>query len=138
MFFNFKSEFSHRLTIILDKDCYDTRVNRQKCRETVSDTLMKRLGKLSPNLDRALPALLIVLQKYGFTCIYDEVRHFKHSAAKAITMEPSLPGLSTSSSRLIQVIVDNFDTDISSPRKSSTHSFAMLLTQPNSNSSEAV
>ena len=59
MFFNFKSEFSHRQTITLDKDCYDTRVNRLKCRETVSDTLMKRLGKLSPNLDRALPALLI-------------------------------------------------------------------------------
>ena len=59
MFFNLKSEFSHRLTITLDKDCYDTRVNREKCRETVNDTLMKRLGKLSPNLDRALSALLI-------------------------------------------------------------------------------
>lgn len=45
--------------ITLDKDCYDTTVNRQKCRETVSDTLMKLLGKLSPNLDGALPALLI-------------------------------------------------------------------------------
>jgi len=35
--------------ITLDKDCYDTRVNRQECRETVSDTLMKLLGKLSPS-----------------------------------------------------------------------------------------
>ena len=68
-----------------------------------------------------------------------EVRRFKHSAAKATTMERSLPGLSTSSSSLVQVIVDNFDTDISSPNgKSSTHSLAMLLTQPDSNSSETV
>jgi len=45
--------------ITLDKDCCDTRVNRQECRETVRDTLMTLLGKLSPNPDRALPALLI-------------------------------------------------------------------------------
>ena len=54
-------------------------------------------------------------------------------------MGPSLPGLSTSSSSLVQDIVDNFDTDISSPNgKSSTHSLVMLLTQPDSNSSETV
>ena len=54
-------------------------------------------------------------------------------------MEPSLPGLSTSSSSLVQDIVDKFDTDISSPSgNSSTHSLAMLLTQPDSNSSETV
>ena len=163
-----KSEFSHRLTITLDKDSYDTRVKREKCRETVNDTLLQRLGKLSLNLDRALSAPLIgsietgvmknrptrfsfanyswhqdeeikklieVLKKYGVTCTYDNVRRFKHSAAKAITTEPSLPGLSTSSSSLVQVIVDNLDTDLSSPNgKSSTHSLAMLLTQPDSTS----
>ena len=100
---------------------------------------MKLLRKLSPNLDRALAALLIGsmvtgvmknhptglqitlgikmrrsknLQKYGVTCAYDEVRRLKNLAAKATTMEPSLPGLSTSSSSLVQVIVDNFDTDL--------------------------
>ena len=132
---------------------------------------MKLLRKLSPNLDRALAALLIGsmvtgvmknhptglqitlgikmrrsknLQKYGVTCAYDEVRRLKNLAAKATTMEPSLPGLSTSSSSLVQVIVDNFDTDLiltspSSPNgKSSTHSLAMLLTQPDCNSSETV
>ena len=156
--------------ITLYKDCYDTRAKRQKCRETVNDTLVKRLGKLSPNLDRPPPALRIgltvtrvmknhptslhitlgikmrrskslikVLQKYGVTCTYDDVRRFKHSAAKATTMEPSLTGLSTSSSSLVQVIVDNFDTDISSPDgKSSTHSLPLLLTKPDSNSSETV
>lgn len=151
--------------ITLDKNCYDTGINRQKCGGTVSNTVMKLLGKLSPKLDNTLPALLIgsvltgvmknhptslqislgikmriskklvqLLQKYGVTCSYDEVLRFKHSAAKATTMEPSLPGLSTSSSSLVQVIADNFDADISSPNgKSSIHSLAMLLTQPDSN-----
>ena len=45
--------------ITLDKYCYDTRVNRQKCRESVNDTLVKLLGKLSPSLDRPPPALCI-------------------------------------------------------------------------------
>lgn len=152
--------------ITLNKNCYDSGINRQKCGETVSNTLMKLLGKLSPKLDNTLPAILIgsvvtgvmknhptslqislgikmriskklvqLLQKYGVTCTYDEVLRFKHSAAKATTMKSSLPGLSTSSESLVQVIVDNFDTDIASQNgKSSTHSLAMLLTQPESNS----
>ena len=88
---------------------------------------------------RRSKSLIKVLQKYGVTCTYDDVRRFKHSDAKATTMEPSLPGLSTSSCSLVQVIVDNFDTAISSPdRKSSTHSLPLLLTKPDSNSSETV
>ena len=43
----------------IDKDVYETRINRQKCEETVSGTLLKFLGTLSTDLDRELPALLI-------------------------------------------------------------------------------
>ena len=43
----------------IDKDVYETRINRQKCEETVSGTLLKFLGTLSTDLDRELPVLLI-------------------------------------------------------------------------------
>ena len=51
---------------------------------------------------------------------------------------PALQGISDSDSGLIQVVVDNFDADISSQNgKLSTHSLAVLVTQPtSSNQSE--
>ena len=74
--------------------------------------------------------LLTYMHDYGVTCSYDEVLRFKKSAAVAASADPSSLGISSSGS-MIQVIVDNFDTDISSPNgKASTHSLAMILTQP--------
>ena len=45
--------------------------------------------------------------------------------------DPSVHGISSAESGLVQTIVDNFDADIHSPNgKLSTHSLAMTLTQP--------
>ena len=56
----------------------------------------------------------------------------------AAATSPALQGISDSDSGLIQVVVDNFDADISSQNdKLSTHSLAVLVTQPtSSNQSE--
>ena len=68
---------------------------------------------------------------FGITCSYDEVLRFKKSAAVAAAKDPNLHGISDSENGLVQTIVDNFDADIHSPNgKLSTHSLAMILTQP--------
>ena len=68
---------------------------------------------------------------YGMTCSYDEVLRFKKSAAVAAAKKPSVHGISSAESGLVQTVVDNFDADIHSPNgKLSTHSLAMILTQP--------
>jgi hypothetical protein len=70
---------------------------------------------------------------YGITCSYDEVLRFKKSAAVAAAKDPSVHGISSAESGFVQTIVDNFDADIHSPNgKLSTHSLAMILTQPSS------
>ena len=47
--------------------------------------------------------------------------------------DPHVHGISSSETGLVQVIVDNFDANISSRNgKLSTHSLAMILTQPTS------
>jgi len=73
------------------------------------------------------------MQSFGVTCSYDEVLRFKRSAAKAATMERSCHVISDASEGLVQVVVDNFDAEISSQNgKVSTHSLAVLVTQPES------
>ena len=68
---------------------------------------------------------------FGVTCTYDEVLRFKKSAAVAASRDPSVHGISSSKNGLVQTIVDNYDADIHSPNgKQSTHSLAMILTQP--------
>ena len=70
---------------------------------------------------------------YGITCSYDEIRRFKKAAAVAAAPDPSVHGISSAESGLVQTVVDNFDADIHSPNgKLSTHSLAMILTQPSS------
>ena len=72
-----------------------------------------------------------LLHEFGITCTYDEVLRFKRSAAIAATKDLSLTGLSESSSGLVQVVADNFDADIASQNgKLSTHSLAVIITQP--------
>ena len=47
--------------------------------------------------------------------------------------EPRVHGISSAEDGLVQTVVDNFDADIHSPNgKLSTHSLAMILTQPTS------
>ena len=74
---------------------------------------------------------------YGITCSYDEILRFKKSAAVVAARDPSVHGISSAESGLVQTIVDNFDADIHSPNgKLSTHSLAMILTQPSTPGNE--
>ncbi|PIK51924.1 hypothetical protein BSL78_11179 [Apostichopus japonicus] len=52
---------------------------------------------------------------YRITCSYDELLRFKTSAAVAASADTVRQGISDSEEGLIQVVADNFDTDISSP-----------------------
>jgi hypothetical protein len=62
---------------------------------------------------------------------------FKKSAARAATEDIDLSGISKADSALVQVVADNFDADISSQNgKLSTHSLAVLLTQPEPNAAQ--
>ena len=71
------------------------------------------------------------MHDYGIICSYDEVLRFKRSAAVAASTDTSSLGISGTGGAMVQVVVDNFYRDISSPNgKSSTHSLAMILTQP--------
>jgi hypothetical protein len=68
---------------------------------------------------------------FGVTCSYDEVLHFKKSAACSALTEMEFLGIVNADHGLMQVVVDNFDTDIYSQNgKVTTHSLAMLVTQP--------
>ena len=79
---------------------------------------------------------LLINQLYAFriTCSYDEVLRYKKSAAVAITKDSNLKIIKDSREGMVQVIVDNFDADISSPNgKLSTHSLAVIVAQKDSN-----
>ena len=69
---------------------------------------------------------------YRVTCSYGEVLRFKSSSAVAASTNPANQGISDSKDGLIQIVADNFDSDISSLNgKLSTHSIIM---QPTRNS----
>ena len=148
--------------VALDKRNYETEIDVDSCKEKISATLLALLSKLSPKLDKTLPAILIgsivtsilknyptglqialgvkmgrarqlveLLHEFGISCTYDELLCFKRSAAIAATKDISLTGISDHTDGLVQVVVDNFDADISSQNgKLSTHSLAILVTQP--------
>jgi len=72
--------------------------------------------------------------KFGVVCSYDEVLRFRRSAAHASTniTDRGIQHISRNGSGLVQVVIDNFDTNISSQNGlQSTHSLAMLVTQTN-------
>ena len=67
--------------------------------------------------------LINSLYSYKVTCSYREFRRFKKSCARAAVEDIKLSGISNADHGLVQVIVDNFDADISSQNgKQSTHS----------------
>lgn len=71
------------------------------------------------------------LHEFGVTCTYDEVLRFRKSAAAAASQEKALSGIVDKNVGMIQAVADNFDAEISSQNgKISTHSLALLLTQP--------
>ena len=72
------------------------------------------------------------LHKFGVVCSYDEVLRFRKSAAIASKQVTSrgLVDVSYHGAGLVQVVVDNFDANISSQNGwQSTHALALLLTQ---------
>ena len=137
-----------------DKGHYNIRICIETGTESACDTILALLAKISPKLDRTLPAILIgniitilltnsfttlqialgVLVNHfhdiGVTCSYDEILRFTKSASLAATTQSSLSGISDNHTGLVQAIADNIDADISSQNgKVSTHSLALLLTQ---------
>ena len=76
-------------------------------------------------------SLIRELAKYNITCSYDETRRFRRSAAVQGAKEKLLAGLSDYSlGGLVQIIIDNFDTQISSQNcRIQCHCMAMLATQ---------
>ena len=75
--------------------------------------------------------LLNHLHAFHITCSYDEILRFKKSAAVATKEDINMEAIKHADNGMIQVIVDNFDVDISSQNgKLSTHSLAVLVTQP--------
>ena len=83
------------------------------------------------NLIRDSKSLINQMYQFGVTCSYDEILRLKKSAALAATNDIQLSGIHEGDGGLIQTLVDNFDADISSQNgKLTTHSLAMLITQP--------
>jgi hypothetical protein len=80
-------------------------------------------------------ALIKELSKYNVTCTYDETRRFRRSAAVQASKANLLAGVSDCSlGGLVQVIIDNFDTEISSQNcRLQCHCMAMLITQYQAN-----
>ena len=79
--------------------------------------------------------LVKTMNDFGVTCTYDELLHFKKSAAVATAISFELTAISKIEDGLVQVVVDNFDAEIASQNgKLSTHSLAVLLTQPSASS----
>ena len=141
---------------------YETRINLEDANEWCSQTLMSLLKLISKKLDSSKPTALIgniitsivtnqasTLQvalalmlrdkglimefsKFGVCCSYDEILHFKASAAAVAHEQLNLRGLMSSESGLVQTVADNFDANISSANGlRSTHALALLVTQVN-------
>ena len=75
--------------------------------------------------------IIKALSKYNVTCSYDETRRFRRSAAVQAARGNLLAGMSDCSlGGLVQIIIDNFDTEISSQNcRLQCHYMAMLATQ---------
>lgn len=73
-----------------------------------------------------------LLNKFQISCTYDEVLRFKKSAAHEVSKKCDLSGISVDDTgeTFIQIVIDNFDTEISSQNgKMTTHSLAVLVAQ---------
>lgn len=103
----------------------------------VSSTLSNTFTDLQVGIGvkfRFSKELVNILNQFQISCTYDELLRFKKSAATEVVKNSNLSGISKQSdTTLTQVIVDNFDTEISSQNgKSSTHSLAVLVAQTKS------
>ena len=79
-------------------------------------------------------AVIEQFNDFAVACTYDEVLRFKASAATAAFKNSNLTGLEAPKDGLIQVVVDDFDANISSQNGLvNTHSLAMMLTVSDDN-----
>ena len=146
----------------VNRGSYNTRVNADIASKECSERMLSLLSQISNKPRSHIPNVLITnmvsslvtnnpsslqialavflrerhlintFYKYGVTCSYDEALRFRGSAASAASQDVSLRGISNTSKGFIQAVVDNFDTNISSPNGlRSTHTLALLLVQPN-------
>lgn len=138
---------------------YKARLSKEQVTSECSPTLLRLLASISEKLNFTLPAFMIghiitsaisgqatslqialsvllsrhrkmidELHNYGVASSYDELRRFRISAATAMASVPKFD----SDAGLVQVVADNFDTQISSQNcKKSTHGLAMIVTQAN-------
>ena len=71
------------------------------------------------------------LSDYYVTCNYDEMRHFRKSAAINAVTEAQKTCPPEHVGGLLQVVSDNFDLDLHTPNvKAAAHSFAIIQTYP--------
>ena len=56
------------------------------------------------------------MNDFGVTCTYDELLRFKRSAAVATAKNTELKAISNAEDGLVQIVADNFETEISSAR----------------------
>jgi len=82
--------------------------------------------------------LVKTMSNFGVTCTYEELLHFNKSVAAQAAKSADVTAVSKAEDDLIQVVVNNFDADIASQNcQLSTHSLAVLVTQPDAESQEA-
>ena len=78
------------------------------------------------------------LCKFGVTCSYDELKRLRTSLARYSSKNVHPIDLPLNDS-IVQIIVNNFDLDISSPNgKTQTHSLGMIDTKNESSQDEAM
>ena len=74
------------------------------------------------------------MSDFVVTCTYNQLLHFKKSVAAEAAKSADVTAISKVEDGLAQVVVDNFDADIAFQNgKMSTHSLAVLVTQPDAN-----
>ena len=83
--------------------------SRHLKRKLDSETELK-----SPKCRRRSEVVNFSFLLHCITCSYDEILRFQKSAAVATTEDSKLCAISSSNKGMIQTVVDNFDTDISS------------------------
>ncbi len=140
-----------------DKTSYNLHLDKDSAIVSNSVKMHKLLAAVSPKCDHSLPAILIdmltsmitsrttdlqvalgvlrnsklivnKMHDYHVTCSYDELLK---STAAAAARDSKSQGITSAMNGLVQVVADNFDTDIlSQNRKMSTHSLAMIIMQP--------
>ena len=137
---------------------YDSRMNMDIAMQSVSSTLLALLEKISNKFGNTATSALIgnivtsvvtnqptslqialsvlvnrktlieALYEYSVCCSYWEYLRFKASSAKAAEMQTDLRGIVNADKGLVQVVADNFDSNVSSQNGLlSTHCLAVLL-----------